>query len=104
MKVNVDHIMFKQTQISNESEVIQDSFVSFKKNRDDMITDVVNIKEKLIQLDDHKVNEKDAAVQFQKMVDQMKSNKEFSDLIRNDLLTLENYVERYYPIKMIKTI
>jgi len=34
----------------------------------------------------------------------MKSNKEFSDLIRNDLLTLENYVERYYPIKMIKTI
>ena len=62
MKVNVDHIMFKQTQISNESEVIQDSFVSFKKNRDDMITDVVNIKEKLIQLDDHKVNEKDAAV------------------------------------------
>ena len=38
------------------------------------------------------------------MVDQMRGNKEFSDLIRNDLLTLENYVERYYPIKMIKTI
>mgnify|MGYP001626583558 CR=1 FL=1 len=95
MKIEVDEIVFKQRQISQQAELIEAGFKSFEANRAEITTDLVYLKKRVLELAENKFDETAAVQHFSEVHKDIKANRVFADTIRNDLLTLENYVERY---------
>ena len=58
----------------------------------------------MIELDDEKLDVEVANANFLELKNIVSQRSEFAEKVKNDVLTLENYVDRYQPLNTLKVI
>ena len=62
------------------------------------------LKGQVLEIHQKKLDEFRAVELIEQIKRHVDDNQKYGENVRNDLLTLENYVERYLPLSTIKTI
>ena len=85
-------------------EVIDAEFQGFEMRRAKIIEHLNDVDNRLIHVEQNKLDEDSAVHSFQEVKNSIRGDKNFAEEIRNDLSTLENYVERYLPLSTLKVL
>ena len=85
-------------------ELMSSDFNNFEQKRGILVEKVTDLVKTTTKLGDTKLDESSAIDSFQEVKNEIKKTNIVSQGIRDDLLTLENYVERYLPLQMLKII
>ena len=85
-------------------ELVDSEFKGFEKRREEIIAHMTELDAKVINVQQEKLNEKSAVQSFQEVKNRIREDRTFTEGVRNDLSTLENYVERYLPLSTLKVL
>ena len=104
LKAKLDDNAIVQKRIQDNAELAEERFIEFDARRVELLADLVEVKRQSVLIEQQKIDESRAAEEFKDIRGMIKANTVFQENVRNDLLTLENYVERYLPLTTIKII
>ena len=104
LKNRVDHIENTQQKVLQKHELADNRFNEFEERRKVLMDDIDYLKKQAILTNDNKLDVKDAENRFTYFQSQINSNRVYGENVRNDLLTLENYCERYLPLNTGKVV
>lgn len=73
-------------------------------DKQNLLNEISSLKDKVSIMESQKMDDKRATKLFKEVKDSIKKSQYTGENLRNDLMTLENYVERYLPMNMSKII
>ena len=85
-------------------KVMRDDFEVFNKQRNGLDFKMVDLEKKMITMGDSKMSLKDAEESFKNMEERLSKEHIQNTKNRDGVTTLENYVERYIPMQILKTV
>ena len=85
-------------------ELADNRFNEFEERRKILMDDINYLKKQSISTSENKLDIKQAKKEFDDLNKLILDNKVYGENLRNDLLTLENYCERYLPLSMGKVV
>ena len=103
-KMWVERVDTQLIKLLDRNEVQENRFDEFDARRSEIINTLNNLKGEVQSLSTLKLDESKAADVFQEIRNLVSDNTTDQMHLRNDLLTLENYTERYMPLATTKLI
>ena len=98
MKGRLDQFSINAMQLKNKVDLNTSVVRDFESNRDKLNQSMVTMEKKLIEFETEKMDVSTANKNFIDLKRMIKKRSDFAENVKNDLLTLENYVERYMPL------
>ena len=98
MKGRLDQFSINAMQLKNKVDLNTSVVRDFESNRDKLNQSMVTMEKKLIEFETEKMDVSTANKNFIDLKIMIKKRSDFAENVKNDLLTLENYVERYMPL------
>lgn len=104
MKGRLDQFSINAMQLKNKVDLNTSVVKDFEQNRDKLNQSMVDMEKKLIEFETEKMDVSTANKNFIDLKRMIKKRSDFAENVKNDVLTLENYVERYMPLSTLKVI
>ena len=98
MKGRLDQFSINAMQLKNKVDLNTSVVRDFESNRDKLNQSMVTMEKKLIEFETEKMDVSTANKNFIDLKRMIKKRSDFAENVKNDVLTLENYVERYMPL------
>ena len=90
--------------MKNKVEIINSGHKDFEMQRDGLISSMTDLEKRSISLEINKVDKEDVDKSFKDVKHIINKKGAAFDQIKNDVLALENYIERYQPLNTLKVI
>ena len=100
----IDRILLKQEQNDQLHGVMREDFKLFKKQRLALEDKMVDVEKQIIRVSDTKMDKISGGERFDEMEEKLKKESVRMHKCRDNVTTLENYVERYIPMTILKTV
>ena len=84
--------------------MIREDFEIFNKQRNSLDFKMVDLEKKMIDMAATKMPLVEAEETFKNIEDRLKTESWNNTKNRDSIITLENYVERYVPMQILKTV
>ena len=87
-----------------KQEILDNTNIEFENRRLELNGEIFEVLKRTVKLEQDKISEKSCQQLIDDVKDSIVNEEKSNEKMRNDLCTLENYVERYVPLDTMKVI